>query len=151
MIFCLGNVSTRRANGNSDGSAMREGVGLRRGSKRMENSAAENPTRMRICGMRKYSRCDRLRLSRVISLCSIAVRGMQIAAIMDENVPKASITMSERRILAISLYLRKYLRRVMRVASCEDDESAHMQRTRTKCAPWTSCLSCPIYVVSTWR
>jgi len=63
---------------------------------------------------------------------------MHIAAIIDENRKTAKSTTSVSRILAMSLYFRKYLRSVMSAARCEDEERAQMYSMRTKCAPWTS-------------
>jgi hypothetical protein len=49
-----------------------------------------------------------------------------MAAIIDDKRNIAKRMTIVRRIFAMSLYLRKYLRRVMRAARCEDDERAQM-------------------------
>jgi hypothetical protein len=81
---------------------------------------------MRNSGTTKDNRYVRLRFSVVPSSCSTAVGGMQIAAIMDESKKMAKKMTSVIRILAMSLYLRKYLRSVMRAARWDDEERAQM-------------------------
>lgn len=65
----------------------------------------------------------------------VTVGDIPMAAIMDAKRQMAKKTTSARRILAISLYLRKYLRRVIRAVRCDEEDRAQMYRTRTKCAP----------------
>lgn len=82
----------------------------------MHTRAVENPTRISVRGTRKERRCDRLLLPVVPSSFSTELGGIPIAAIMEAKRKIANNTTSVRRILAISLNLRKYLRNVMRAA-----------------------------------
>jgi hypothetical protein len=54
------------------------------------------------------------------------VGGIQIAAIMEAKRQMAKKMARVSRILAMSLYLRKYLRRVMKAARCHDEEREQM-------------------------
>ena len=88
----------------------------RSGSYRMHTRAVEKPTRMNSMGTRNASRCTRLCSSTPVTRCLMMVGGMQIAAIMDAKRQMAKKMTRVSRILAMSLYLRKYLRRVMSAA-----------------------------------
>jgi hypothetical protein len=91
----------------------------------MHTSAVEKPTSIRSSGARNESRCTRDRTSVVPSTgFSIREGGMEMVAIMEVRRKTAKRTTSVSRILAMSLYLRKYLRRVMRAARWEDEERA---------------------------
>ena len=92
----------------------------------MHTRAVENPTRMRKRGTMNDNRCFRLRFSSVPSSFSTAVGGMQMAATIDENKKVAKNMTSVSRIFAISLYLRKYLRSVMRAARWDEEDKAQM-------------------------
>jgi hypothetical protein len=92
-----------------------DAVRLRLGSYKMHTSAVEKPSRISISGTRNDMRCARVRIA-IPSASSTTVGGIQIAAIMDVRRKMAKKMTSVRRILAMSLYLRKYLRRVMRAA-----------------------------------
>jgi hypothetical protein len=76
-------------------------------------------------GTRKDSLCTRERTSvRPFSLFSITLGGMEIAAIMEVSKKTAKRTTSVSRILAMSVYLRKYFRRVIKAARCEEEDRA---------------------------
>lgn len=122
----------------ADSSEARDAVPLRFGLYRMHTSAVEKPTRIRNSGTINDNRCFRLLVSDRPSPVSTIVGGMQMAAIIDVRRKTAKRMASVRRILAMSLYLRKYLRKVMSAARCEEEDSAQMYNMRTKCAPWTS-------------
>ena len=72
------------------------------------------------------SLCTRLRSIDVPSSSSIRLGGIAMAVIMDVSRNRAKHTTSARRIFAMSLYLRKYFRSVIKAARCDDDERAHM-------------------------
>jgi hypothetical protein len=88
----------------------------------MHTSAVEKPTNISSKGTRKDSRCTRERTS-VVPI-SITLGGMEIAAIMLVSRNTAKRTTRVRRILAMSVYLRKYFRRVIKAARCEDEDKA---------------------------
>ena len=92
----------------------------------MHTSDVEKPTTMNSMGTRNASRCTRLRSSTPVSSCETMVDGIQIAAIMEAKRQIAKKMTRVSRILAMSLYLRKYLRRVMKAARCDDEERAQM-------------------------
>lgn len=116
-------------------SDVRERGLLRRGSYRMHTSAVEKPTRMNSIGTRNASFWTRLRFSPLASLEERVLGGMQIAAIMLTNRQTAKRTTRVRRVLAMSLCLRKYFRRVISAARWEEEDRAQMYRMRTKWAP----------------
>jgi hypothetical protein len=81
---------------------------------------------MRNNGTMNDNLCARLCFIFVPTLFSTGVGGIAIAAIMDNSRKVAKKMTIVRRIFAMSLYLRKYLRSVSRAARCEDDERAQM-------------------------
>jgi hypothetical protein len=89
----------------------------------MQTSAVEKPSRMKNIGTMNARRCTLLSVVTLRVLCEV---GIAIAAIIEESRKTAKTMTSVRRILAMSLYLRKYLRRVMRAARWEEEERAQM-------------------------
>lgn len=86
------------------------------GSCKMQTSAVENPINIKNSGTKNDSRWTLLRASIEPSPRSILVGGMHIAAIIDASKNTAKTMTRVRRIFAMSLYLRKYLRSAMSAA-----------------------------------
>jgi hypothetical protein len=85
----------------------------REGLYRMQTNAVEKPSMMKNIGIMNARRCTLL--SPFLFRLSWEV-GIAIAAIIEDKRKRAKTMTSVRRILAMSLYLRKYLRRVMSAA-----------------------------------
>ena len=93
----------------------------------MHTSAVDTPMRMSENGARKAYLCKRLLGPISLPFPSMTgTGGMAMTATMLTSKKIANSTTRPSRILAMNLYLRKYLRSVMSAARCEDDESAQM-------------------------
>lgn len=127
LSFCVESVK-RRTRACIEDSEQDNGVSrpLPSGSYRMQTKAVEKPIRMRNSGTRNDSLCTRLRSIDVPSSSSISLGGIAMAVIMDVSRNRAKHTTSARRIFAMSLYLRKYFRSVIKAARCDDDDRAHI-------------------------
>lgn len=117
---CLGESPVMRWTRPAEGEEFRK---AREGLYNMQTSAVEKPSMMKNIGTMNARRCTLL--SPFLFRVSWEV-GIAMAAIIEDKRKRAKTMTSVRRVLAMSLYLRKYLRRVMRAARWEEEERAQM-------------------------